>query len=105
MEKLMDAQVDILACEGGHLARIDWLTPALLREKKKKILWGVVAVNSNDVEEVAEIKARIMVGVEKLGAENIMISPDCGMRVRKPEAARQKLINMVKAAREAEKSL
>jgi len=105
MKKLMDAPVDILACEGGHLARIDWLTPAILAEKKKKICWGVIAVNTNDVETVEDVEQRIMAGVEKLGAENILVSPDCGMRVRKPEAAKQKLVNMVLATRETEKSL
>ena len=105
MEKLISAPVDILACEGGHLARLDWLTPALLAEKKKKICWGVVAVNTNEVEDVAEISRRIRAGVDKLGADAIQVSPDCGMRVRKPEAAKAKLVNMVAAAREVERAL
>ncbi|MDH5509668.1 MAG: methionine synthase [Nitrospinota bacterium] len=105
MKKLIDAPVDIIACEGGHMARIDWLTPAMLAEKKKQICWGVITVNSNDVETVEEVKVRIMTGVEKLGAENLLVSPDCGMRVRKPEAAKQKLVNMVLATREVEREL
>ncbi|MDH5637727.1 MAG: methionine synthase [Nitrospinota bacterium] len=105
MKKLIDAPVDIIACEGGHLARIDWLTPAMVAEKKKKICWGVIAVNTNDVETVEEVKGRITAGVEKLGVENILVSPDCGMRVRKPDAAKRKLVNMVAAAREVEREL
>lgn len=105
MRQLIGAPVDIIACEGGHMARIDWLTPAILAEKKKQICWGVITVNTNEVEDVAEVKQRIMTGVEKLGAQNILVSPDCGMRVRKPEAAKQKLVNMVAAAREVEREL
>jgi len=100
MAKLMDAPVDLVEVEGQHAATLDWLTPEMVKGKNKKIVWGVIAVNTNQVEEVDEIAARIRAGAEKIGLENLWVSPDCGMRVRKPEAAKQKLVNMVKAARQ-----
>ncbi len=99
MAQLMDASVDIIEVEGQHAVTLDWLTPEMMAEKKKKIAWGVISVNSNDVEEPDEIEARIQAGVDKIGVDNMWVSPDCGMRVRKPEVAKQKLDRMVAAAR------
>lgn len=99
MPKLLGGPVNLLEVEGARLEKLDWLTPALLAEKKKRICWGVVAVDTNEVEEEEVIAARIRAGAAKIGAENLWISPDCGMRARKPDAARQKLEHMVKAAR------
>ncbi len=104
MDKLMDAPVDMVAVEGGHAASVDWLTKEKVDAKGKKICWGAVTVNTNNVEQIDEIKARIQVGVDKVGAENLWVSPDCGMRVRKPDAAKLKLQRMAAAARAVAKS-
>jgi len=104
MDKLMDAPVDMIAIEGGHAARVDWLTKQIVEAKGKKICWGVVTVNTNNVERIDEIKDRIQVGVDKVGAENLWIAPDCGMRVRKPDAAKLKLQRMTAAAKEVAES-
>ena len=99
MPKLLDGPVNLLEVEGARIEKLDWLTPALLAEKNKRICWGVVAVDSNEVEEEDVIAARIRAGAAKVGVENLWISPDCGMRARKPDAARLKLERMVAAAR------
>jgi 5-methyltetrahydropteroyltriglutamate--homocysteine methyltransferase len=105
MAKLMDAPVDMVEVEGQHLVNLEWLNADLVEEKKKKICWGVISVSTNEVESVDEIAERIQAGVDKVGAENIWVSPDCGMRVRKPEAAKLKLERMVQAARQVEKAV
>ncbi len=105
MKRLVDAPVDMVEVEGQHLVNLDWLNAKLLEEKKKKICWGVISVNTNQVEEVDEIVNRIQAGVDKGGAENIWISPDCGMRVRKPESAKLKLERMVQAVRQVEQAV
>lgn len=105
MDRLMDAPVDLIEVEGASLDKVDWLGPDILNEKGKKVCWGVVEVSSNDVEEVDELRGRIERGVAKVGAENLWVSPDCGMRVRKPEAAKLKLQRMVEAARTVAASL
>ena len=102
MTKLLDSKVNLVEVEGGYLVQLDWLTPALLEEKNKKICWSVISVDTNDVESVEEISQRINACVDRLGTENIWVSPDCGMRARKPESAKGKLNNMVKAVRKIE---
>lgn len=66
----------------------------------KRIGYGCVRSDDATVEDVPTIVSRIRAAVSKLGAENIIIDPDCGMRAFPHEVARAKLENMVKAARE-----
>lgn len=73
--------------------------------KGKKI--GCGCVNSSDlrVESVDEIEKRILACVDAFGAENILIDPDCGLRMHTPEGAFEKLSRMCKAADNVRKEM
>ena len=64
---------------------------------------GFGCVDSADpvVEKVSVIKKRILSGVEAFGPDQLLIDPDCGLRMLPREAALQKLKAMVDATREA----
>ncbi|HMK53291.1 MAG TPA: methionine synthase, partial [Methanobacteriaceae archaeon] len=51
------------------------------------------------VESVEEIKNLIMRGIDIVGEENMIIDPDCGMRMLKSAAALGKLKNMTEAVK------
>jgi len=48
---------------------------------------------------VEEIERRIMLCVDAFGAENILIDPDCGLRMHTPETAFEKLSRMCEATK------
>ncbi|HJK57066.1 MAG: methionine synthase [Candidatus Methanocorpusculum faecipullorum] len=67
--------------------------------RNKKIGCGCVKSSEPEVESVAEIEKRIRSCVEVFGEENILIDPDCGLRMHTPEVAFAKLKNMCDAAK------
>ena len=72
---------------------------------KRMIGYGCVDSSKDTIETVGEIRKRIEQGIEVFGPGNMLIDPDCGMRMRTREAAFGKLSNMVEATREIRKSL
>ena len=68
-----------------------------------KIGYGCINTASNDVESVEHLVELVRAGVNQLGVENMWVNPDCGMRLRKRDAALAKLKNMCEAARIVEK--
>jgi 5-methyltetrahydropteroyltriglutamate--homocysteine methyltransferase len=52
------------------------------------------------VESKAEIKKRIQKAMEIIPLEKIYVDPDCGLKTRTLEEAKQKLANMVAAVQE-----
>jgi len=71
----------------------------------RMIGYGCVDSTAEPVESVAEIKKRIEKGVEVFGAKNMLIDPDCGLRMRSRESAFWKLKNMAEAAKEVRLAL
>ena len=71
----------------------------------KDLGFGVIDVHDAGVESVAEIKARILRGLEVVPPERLTISPDCGLKLLPREVAYEKMANMVEAAREVEADL
>ena len=67
--------------------------------RNKKIGCGCVKSSDPQVESVQEIERRIHACVDVFGAENILIDPDCGLRMHMPEVAFAKLKNMCDAVR------
>jgi 5-methyltetrahydropteroyltriglutamate--homocysteine methyltransferase len=63
--------------------------------------FGCVDSSSPAVEKVSVIKKRIQAGIEAFGPDQLLIDPDCGLRMLPREAAFQKLKAMVDATREA----
>jgi 5-methyltetrahydropteroyltriglutamate--homocysteine methyltransferase len=66
---------------------------------------GVLDVHDASVESVATIKDRILKGLEVVPPERLTVSPDCGMKLLPRRVAREKMANMVTAAREVETEL
>jgi len=66
--------------------------------KGRLIGYGCVASADPGVESVETIEKRIRKGVEIFGAENMLVDPDCGLRMLARDVAFGKLSNMVKAA-------
>jgi 5-methyltetrahydropteroyltriglutamate--homocysteine methyltransferase len=65
----------------------------------KKIGCGCVKSSDPHIESVKEIEERITACVDAFGAENILIDPDCGLRMHTPETAFEKLSRMCEATR------
>lgn len=71
----------------------------------KELALGVVDVHSHRLESVDEVKAGIKKALDVIPAEKLFIDPDCGLKTRTWEEARQKLeviVSAVKAVREEE---
>jgi len=70
----------------------------------KEIGLGVVDVHVDDIESPELIRDRIVYAAKILGAENIYVNPDCGLRTRSRSIAVEKLRVMVKGTELARKA-
>ncbi|MCQ8893990.1 MAG: methionine synthase [Methanolinea sp.] len=80
----------------------------LLSEKDlqgRRIAAGCVDSSDPRVESVGEIRGRVEKAVDRFGPHNLLVDPDCGLRMLPPDAAFQKLSNMVTAVREVREGL
>ncbi len=73
--------------------------------KRMDVAVGIVDVKSYYIETVEDVVARIRQCLAHVPAEKLSVAPDCGLSQTARWAARQKLINMVKGAQQARKSL
>lgn len=64
-----------------------------------QIVLGVVKIASSHVESVEEICTRLKQVLTVLPAERLIVAPDCGLGFLPTELAKQKLYNMVQAAK------
>ena len=94
-QKLVEFPVDVLHHEFAANPRL--LSVVSEIKFKQKIGFGCVRSDSERVEEVKDIAANIRKAIDALGAEKIILNPDCGLRNLPQEAAFKKLRNMVKA--------
>jgi 5-methyltetrahydropteroyltriglutamate--homocysteine methyltransferase len=97
--KLLETNVQILDHEFARSKNIEAMDRGLIEAHGKTIGFGVLDTTSDEVESVDQVERTIRQGIEKIGKENMWIDPDCGMRMRKKEAALQKLSNMVEAVK------
>lgn len=97
--QLLAAPISALEVEGKYVPDIPLANHALLQAKGIKIGYGCLNSASNDVESVEHLTQQIRQGADQLGLENMWVNPDCGMRLRKRDAAFAKLKNMCEAAR------
>ena len=94
--ELLKFPVDIIDCEfAGIEKNLEILQNNDLNGKK--IGFGCVDTKTEMVETPEEILTLIEKGAEIIGADNMIIDPDCGMRMLPEEAAYQKLKNMTEA--------
>ena len=66
---------------------------------------GVLDAHVASVESVAEIKENIVRGFDVVPPEQLVVSPDCGVKLLPRDVAYGKMENMVQAAREVEREL
>ncbi|ADB61274.1 Methionine synthase vitamin-B12 independent [Haloterrigena turkmenica DSM 5511] len=66
---------------------------------------GVTDVHVAEVESVEQIEENIKKGLEVVPPEQLVVSPDCGVKLLPREVAYGKMENMVKAARNVEADL
>jgi 5-methyltetrahydropteroyltriglutamate--homocysteine methyltransferase len=97
--KLLEANVQVLDHEFAKSKNIEAMDRELIESHGKTIGFGVLDTTSDVVESVDMIEKTIRQGIDKIGKKNMWIDPDCGMRLRRKDAAFQKLANMVEAVR------
>lgn len=96
--ELLKFKVDIIDCEfAGIPQNIDVLENIDL--KGKKIGFGCIDTKTDEIESLKQVSNLIKKGVELIGEENMLIDPDCGMRMRSRNAAFSKLKIMVEAVK------
>lgn len=96
IESLSTLDIEAIAIEDAH----EHLGLDIFRRfGSKKVILGVVDIGNPLVETVEEIENRIKEVLEVVPPERLMIAPDCGLLLLKPEIAKAKLTNMVLAAR------
>jgi len=66
--------------------------------KDKYIGFGCVDSSTPKLEDLETVITRIRAGVEELGAERLILDPDCGLRMLPQDVAYAKLTRLCKAA-------
>jgi 5-methyltetrahydropteroyltriglutamate--homocysteine methyltransferase len=97
--KILELPVAQLDLEMAN-SQMDML--ALFRKNKftKEIGLGVVDSHSHVIEKKDEVKNRIRQAMELIPPERMYVDPDCGLKTRSWEEAREKLRVIVEAVRE-----
>lgn len=85
-----------ISLEDAH--RYNDLSDLLPRYRNTTVVLGTVAVASNRIEPVEEIRARLQTALRHIDAERLWAAPDCGLGLLGTDLARQKLSNMCAAA-------
>jgi 5-methyltetrahydropteroyltriglutamate--homocysteine methyltransferase len=93
--KLVELEVDVLLHE--FAANPQLLDTVGQTDFKQKLGYGCVRSDTDKVETVDEISARMEKALKAFDEEKILMNPDCGLRNLPPEAAYRKLKNMVEA--------
>lgn len=99
-EELLTFPVDIVDCEfAGIPGNIHVLEEAANKGliKDKKIGFGCIDTKKKEVEDPKKVSELIKQGLEVVGKDNIIIDPDCGMKMLPKEAAFSKLKAMTEA--------
>src|SRR5262249_20540018 len=97
---LLDLPVDNLDLAISHSA-LDLLGMFGTAPSRKDLSLGVLDVHSHVVETPEQITPRIRRGLDVLPADRIWVDPDCGLKTRTVEEARDKLAAMMAAVRQA----
>jgi len=96
IEALSHSVVDKIAVEDAH-EHLD--LEVFKKFGSKKIILGVVDVGNPRIETVEEIENRIKEVLKVVSPDKLLVAPDCGLLLLKPEIAKAKLTNLVLAAR------
>lgn len=71
----------------------------------KDISFGVVDSHSHIAEDVETIKKRIRKALDVLSPDQVWVDPDCGLKTRAENEAKEKLKNMVEATKQIRKEI
>lgn len=97
--EILKFNVDVLDFEfAGIPQNIDLLENINLNGKK--IGFGCLDNKTNRVESREEVEKLVKKAIELVGRDNLIIDPDCGMRLRSRDAAFSKLKVMVDAVKD-----
>jgi 5-methyltetrahydropteroyltriglutamate--homocysteine methyltransferase len=97
VDDILKIQVSVLDFEfSENRENLDLLSTKDL--KGRPVGYGCVASADPGVESVETIEKRIARGIEVFGAENMLVDPDCGLRMLERDVAYGKLSAMAKAA-------
>ena len=97
IDELLKMPVDIIDLEfANNPDNIDTISKNEIRNKL--IGYGVIDSADPAIEEVPTVISRIEAGIDLLGADKILIDPDCGLRMHERATAFGKLRNMTAAA-------
>ncbi|NEU57233.1 methionine synthase [Halorussus sp. MSC15.2] len=102
--EILDFPVDEFDLELAN-GDYDQLPVFLQEEFTADLALGVVDAHVAEVESVPEIKENIQKGLEVVPPEQLTVSPDCGLKLLPREVAYEKMVNLVRAAREVEQEL
>jgi len=104
IDEILQFPVDILDLEfANNPDNLDALSRSDL--KGKKIGFGCVDSADREVESICVIAERIRKGIELFGADNMLLDPDCGLRMHSREGAYKKLEHLVLAAHQCREEL
>jgi len=96
--EILKFDVDIIDCEfAGIPQNMNLLENINLNGKK--IGFGCLDTKSDKIETKEEVENLIKMGIDLIGARNMLADPDCGMRMRSRDAAFSKLKIMVEAVK------
>lgn len=98
-DKILKFKVDIIDCEFAGISNNINVIESQSSFQGKKIGFGSVDTKKESVESVDELKKLIKTGMDIIGPENMLVDPDCGMRMLSHDSAFFKLKNMVEATK------
>src|SRR5262249_15930247 len=95
----------VLDIENTRIANLGALDPDQLAFSDVKLSVGCIDTLSEVAESLEEVHARIVAALERLPAQRLWLSPDCGLRKLAPAAARAKLTLLARAASDVRATL
>ena len=103
-DKLVAIPVDQFDLE---MANSDYDFLQLMKQKgfKKTLAMGVVDVHNHVTESLEEVKASIKRGLEVLPPDRLYIDPDCGLKTRTVDEAKDKMRVIARAVKEVKAEL
>ena len=102
--RMLDLPVDQIDLEMTN-SDFDLLDRFAEHDFTKHIGLGVVDVHSHRIESVDEVVKGIERTLEVISPERVYVDPDCGLKTRTPEEARDKLRVVVEGARRVRERL
>jgi 5-methyltetrahydropteroyltriglutamate--homocysteine methyltransferase len=100
LSRILKFKVDIVDCEFAGIPHNIQALESQSSFNKKKIGFGCLDTKKESIETIQDVSNLIKKGEDIIGTENMLIDPDCGMRMLSREAAFSKLENMVIASRQ-----